>query len=90
MLDSLSDEDSDLSKCNPDIILRQIKQATRSEEKIQLWKQLSLAVFSRCITLILGASYLTALTHIQLSILAGYNYQDFFSSYQRTNDNAND
>ena len=79
MLDSLSDEDSDLSKCNPDIILRRIKQATQSEEKIQLWKQLSLAVFSRCITLILGASYLTALTHIQLSILAGYNYQDFFS-----------
>ena len=38
-----------------------------------------MAVFSRCITLILGASYLTALTHIQLSILAGYNYQDFFS-----------
>ena len=79
MLDSLSDEDSDLSKCNPDIILRRIKQATQSEEKIQLWKQLSLAVFTRCITLILGASYLTALTHIQLSILAGYNYQDFFS-----------
>ena len=77
MLDSLDDALGDQSYQN---LLAQLKSITDPEEKIKYWNKLSVVVFTRCSTLILSASYLTALTHIQLSILAGYNYKQLVSS----------
>ena len=77
MLDSLDDALGDTS---PQNLLAELKGITDPEKKIDLWSKLSIVVFTRCSTLILSASYLTALIHIQLSILAGYNYQQSASS----------
>ena len=77
MLDSLDDALGDTS---PQNLLAELKGITDPEKKIDLWSKLSIVVFTRCSTLILSASYLTALIHIQLSILAGYNYQQLASS----------
>ena len=60
--------------------MRQLKDVTSLEEKHELWNKLSFSVFTRCSTLILAASYLTSLTHIQFSILAGYTYKNLISN----------
>ena len=77
MLDSLDDALGDMS---PKKLLTELKSITDPEKKIDLWSKLSIVVFTRCSTLILSASYLTALIHIQLSILAGYNYKQLAAS----------
>ena len=81
MLDSLDDALGDTS---PPKLLTRLKSISDPEEKIELWNKLSIVVFARCSTLILSSSYLTALIHIQLSILAGYNYKQLVSSYSTT------
>ena len=84
MLDSLDDALGEQSSQN---LLDALKSTTDPEEKVSLWNQLSIVVFTRCLTLILATSYLTALTHIQLSILAGYTYKQLVSSqyYNKSN-----
>jgi hypothetical protein len=81
--------------------LRRLKEVTNPEEKHELWNKLSFSVFTRCASLIVAASYLTALTHIQFSILAGYTYKNYISnssqnshtsktsSHETTNDTHN-
>ena len=83
MLESVYDCKGDLSKQSTDDILNQLKEVVSPKEKLVLWNQLSLAVFSRSALLITATSYLTAITHIQLGILAGYTQRaSLLNSYQ--------
>ena len=88
ILDSIGEDKTDLSKQSPQEILCQLKNVTDPEEKHELWNKLSFSVFTRCSTLILAASYLTALTHIQFSILAGYTYKNLISNSSSQNGNT--
>ena len=89
MLDTLCNDDTDVSKESPHNTITKLKEVVNPEEKLRLWNQLSLAVFTRCSSLILAASYLTALTHIQLSILAGYTYKEILMNSSQNGDVSN-
>lgn len=49
--------------------------AISAEKKQQLWEELKVLSFAKCVTLVICGTLLKFLVKIQLNILAGYNYQ---------------
>jgi len=62
-------------KLDADKITAILRQKPSPEDKIEFWNELKVIAFSRCIVLVIGGVYLSAILRIQLNILAGYLYE---------------